>query len=257
MSSIILMKSLSLVRKCRFLSAYGGRFPVRAYAAPAPTFEPYVAQSRYLGSTSISDEHPSFEPSSMKTFVEPSAFDSFKAHQAAHVIVMLHLKPSILGDLVFRNELTIPAEKSDLLNGLCCMSRYSLFPSDSVTKKDLRNRLCILVAGYVGEEMSFGPNFVTTRSKLDFKAGMNLAWYMVSEFAFGEFGPGSFSDRSCVSDQNLYSMEKAARHLLADAVRVARQCLIQHLSQFHSIAKAIGRGEVPTPENVDKLTSGC
>lgn len=135
---------------------------------------------------------------------------------------MLYLEPSILGELEVQDELNCETDVSDLHHGRCYMSNRMIFPLDNPTKKVIRNRLCILVAGYVGEEMSFGPNLVTTRSKLDFKSGMKLAWEMVSEFGFGDFGPGSFADRSCNSYHNLYSMEKTARHFLADVVGGAR-----------------------------------
>ncbi|XP_057439204.1 ATP-dependent zinc metalloprotease FTSH 4, mitochondrial-like [Lotus japonicus] len=262
MSSIILMKSLSLVRKCRFLSAYGGRFPVRAYAAPAPTFEPYVAQSRYLGSTSISDEHPSFEPSSMvsckyhqsydediksKTwclnsllcnwkhnFSEGSGLWNTCVHESGHAVAVAVLS----GVEKLCNATVVPGP-----DYLGC-TRYLSTSSHLMTRKKLIDEMVISMAATSAEGEILGPEFVCTGASGDFHEARIIARDIVAMYGMSAgFGPAYFDFENLsnlkLSHRTRYEIDEEVNFLLDEAWNMAKELIIVHKAKVLLVAHAL------------------
>jgi cell division protease FtsH len=123
------------------------------------------------------------------------------------------------------------------------------------TRRDCLDRLAMLLAGRVAEEVVFGE--MTSGAADDLARATALARRMASELGMGEetteksiaatFGEGKGSG---VGDERV---ERQARALLEDAYRAARKMVESHLDQVHRGATLLLEREAISREDVEAI----
>ncbi len=140
----------------------------------------------------------------------------------------------------------------------------------SYSRDYLLARLVMLFGGRVAEEMTFGPEKVTTGAGNDIERATAMARRMVTQFGMSEaVGPMAVGDseqevflgrdigqRRQVSEQTAQLVDAEVKRLLDEAYDIARSVLEEHRALLESIALALLERETLDREQVEMLAAG-
>ncbi|MCH8214451.1 MAG: ATP-dependent zinc metalloprotease FtsH [Proteobacteria bacterium] len=140
----------------------------------------------------------------------------------------------------------------------------------SNSKVELKSRLAMMFGGRVAEEITFGPENVTTGAGDDIKQATALARRMVTEFGFSEklgtlryaeneeeiFLGHSVTQRKNVSDATARIIDEEIRGLIDEAGATARAILEEHRDDLETLGEALLEYETLTGDEVKALLRG-
>ena len=134
-----------------------------------------------------------------------------------------------------------------------------------ISKKELLNRICVLLGGRVTEELKGGD--ITTGAQNDLERATQIARKMVTEFGMSDrLGPirlgrkqhEIFLGRDIVEDRNYseeiaYAIDQEVRRIIDNCYETVKDLLIKHESVLEKIAEVLLEKEVLEGEELDIL----
>lgn len=134
-----------------------------------------------------------------------------------------------------------------------------------ISKKELLNRICVLLGGRVTEELK--GDDITTGAQNDLERATQIARKMVTEFGMSDrLGPirlgrkqhEIFLGRDIVEDRNYseeiaYAIDQEVRRIIDNCYETVKDLLIKHESVLEKIAEALLEKEVLEGEELDML----
>ncbi|MEN8196405.1 MAG: AAA family ATPase, partial [Pseudomonadota bacterium] len=182
-------------------------------------------------------------------------------HEAGHAIVGLHMP------------------KHDPLHKVTIIPRgRALGVTMNLPEKDrlgwsileLKSRLASMYGGRVAEELTFGPENVTTGAGNDIQRATSMARAMVTEYGMSEkLGPLRYEDneeeiflghsvaqRKNVSEATAKLIDEEVRAIVDEAEATARKILTEHADDLHAVAGALLEYETLGGDDVAALLRG-
>jgi len=134
-----------------------------------------------------------------------------------------------------------------------------------ISKKELLNKICVLLGGRVTEELK--SDDITTGSQNDLERATQIARKMVTEFGMSErLGPVRlgrkqheiFLGRDIVEDRNYseeiaYAIDQEVRRIIDDCYELVKDLLVKHDLVLEKIAAVLLEKEVLEGEELDRL----
>lgn len=134
-----------------------------------------------------------------------------------------------------------------------------------ISKKELLNKICVLLGGRVTEELK--SDDITTGSQNDLERATQIARKMVTEFGMSErLGPVRlgrkqheiFLGRDIVEDRNYseeiaYAIDQEVRRIIDDCYELVKDLLVKHDLVLEKIAAVLLEKEVLEGEELDSL----
>jgi cell division protease FtsH len=182
-------------------------------------------------------------------------------HEAGHAVVALRF-PGL--DPVHKVTIIPRGRALGITSSLPEADRHSY------SRDYLVARLVMLFGGRVAEEMTFGPEKVTTGAGNDIERATALARRMVTQFGMSDaIGPMAIGDseqevflgrdigqRRQVSEQTAQLVDAEVKRLLDEAIDTARRILREHEALMEIIAQALLERETIDREEVELLAAG-
>ncbi|HEV2736750.1 MAG TPA: ATP-dependent zinc metalloprotease FtsH, partial [Longimicrobiaceae bacterium] len=182
-------------------------------------------------------------------------------HEAGHAVVALRF-PGL--DPVHKVTIIPRGRALGITSSLPEADRHSY------SRDYLIARLVMLFGGRVAEEMTFGPEKVTTGAGNDIERATALARRMVTQFGMSDaIGPMAIGDseqevflgrdigqRRQVSEQTAQLVDAEVKRLLDKAIDTARRILREHEALMEIIAQALLERETIDREEVEALAAG-
>ena len=182
-------------------------------------------------------------------------------HEAGHALVGIHVPKHD------------PLHKVTIIpRGRALGVTMSLPERDRYTysKLELESKLAMMFGGRVAEELTFGPENITTGAGNDIQQATEMARRMVTEYGFSEkLGPQRYSEneeeiflgRSVtqhknVSDHTHQIIDSEVSRLIVEAESQARKILTDHDDELEMIAQALLEYETLTGAEVNALLNG-
>jgi len=140
----------------------------------------------------------------------------------------------------------------------------------SISKERLESNISSLFGGRLAEEMTLGPNGVTTGASNDIERATEIARNMVTKWGLSEkLGPLTYSEddgevflgRSVtqhkqVSDVTVHTIDEEVRAIIDRNYQRAKEILKEHESKLHVMAKALMKYETITREQIRDIMEG-
>ena len=140
----------------------------------------------------------------------------------------------------------------------------------SVSKERLESNISTLFGGRLAEEMTLGPNGVTTGASNDIERATEIARNMVTKWGLSEkLGPLTYSEddgevflgRSVtqhkqVSDVTVHTIDEEVRAIIDRNYQRAKEILEKHVDQLHAMAKALMKYETIDSTQVKDIMEG-
>ncbi len=140
----------------------------------------------------------------------------------------------------------------------------------SQSRKELTAMMTSLFGGRIAEELIFGKENITTGASDDIRRASGIARRMVTEWGFSEIlGPIRYSEneeevflghavtqRKNVSDNTAKLIDEEIRKLIDGAEAKARELLVEHMDDLHTLAKGLLEYETLSADEIDMLLRG-
>ncbi|MEX1266878.1 MAG: ATP-dependent zinc metalloprotease FtsH, partial [Woeseia sp.] len=140
----------------------------------------------------------------------------------------------------------------------------------SISKERLESNISSLFGGRLAEEMTLGPNGVTTGASNDIERATDIARNMVTKWGLSEkLGPLTYSEddgevflgRSVtqhkqVSDVTAHSIDEEVRKIIDRNYDRARKILEEHVEKLHTMAKALMKYETISRDQIRDIMEG-
>ncbi len=140
----------------------------------------------------------------------------------------------------------------------------------SVSKERLESSISSLFGGRLAEEMTLGPNGVTTGASNDIERATEIARNMVTKWGLSEkLGPLTYSEddgevflgRSVtqhkqVSDVTVHTIDEEVRSIIDRNYQRARVILEEHVDKLHAMAKALMKYETIDSTQIKEIMEG-
>jgi cell division protease FtsH len=182
-------------------------------------------------------------------------------HEAGHAVIALRL-PGL-----------DPVHKVTIIPRGRALGITASIPEEdrhSYSRDYLTGRLVMLFGGRVAEEMTFGPEKVTTGAGNDIERATAMARRMVTQFGMSDaVGPMAVGDseqevflgrdlgqRRQVSEQTAQLVDSELKRLLDESYEMARKILEENRDLLERIANALLERETLDREHVDLLAAG-
>ncbi len=140
----------------------------------------------------------------------------------------------------------------------------------SISKETLESNISTLFGGRIAEEMTLGPNGVTTGASNDIERATEIARNMVTKWGLSErLGPLTYSEddgevflgRSItqhkqVSDGTVHTIDEEVRTIIDRNYERARSILIEHVDKLQVMAKALMKYETIDQSQIKDIMEG-
>jgi cell division protease FtsH len=140
----------------------------------------------------------------------------------------------------------------------------------SVSKSTLDSNISTLFGGRLAEEMTLGPDQVTTGASNDIERATEIARNMVTKWGLSEkLGPLTYSEdegevflgRSVtqhkhVSDDTANTIDEEVRKIIDRNYQRAKDILIEHEDKLHVMAKALMKYETLDTAQIKEIMEG-
>lgn len=132
-------------------------------------------------------------------------------------------------------------------------------PSDSqfmMSKKELKTRICVALAGRLAEEIIFGEENITTGAQSDLKSANGVAKAMVVTYGMSELGMIYFDGDSSpfeVSDDIKGKIDDQINNILKECREIAFKLLNGKIDKLHSIKKYLIEMETLNSEQIASI----
>ncbi|RMF19866.1 MAG: ATP-dependent zinc metalloprotease FtsH [Gammaproteobacteria bacterium] len=141
----------------------------------------------------------------------------------------------------------------------------------SQSRRALISRICSLYGGRVAEELTLGPEGVTTGASNDIKRATEIARNMVTKWGLSEkLGPLMYDDegeevflgRSAAHSPKVYSPETAqrideeVRQIIEDCYETCKRLLTENRDKLDMMAQALMKYETIERDQIDDIMAG-
>jgi cell division protease FtsH len=140
----------------------------------------------------------------------------------------------------------------------------------SMSKIELRAQIASLFGGRVAEEITFGPDKVTTGASDDIRRATDIARRMVTEYGFSDkLGPLRYTDnqgevflghsvtqQKNVSDATASVIDDEVRSFVEAGEATARKIIEEHVDQLEIIAQGLLEHETLSRDEIETLLRG-
>ncbi len=142
----------------------------------------------------------------------------------------------------------------------------------SYTRQHIISQICSLFGGRIAEEMTLGPNGVTTGASNDIKRATELAHNMVAKWGLSaemgplmydedeshQFlgGPGSGSGNRFVSPETTSRMDKEVRRIIDECYALSKQLLEDNRDKLDIMANALVQYETIDADQLKDIMEG-
>ncbi|HZR36131.1 MAG TPA: ATP-dependent zinc metalloprotease FtsH [Nevskia sp.] len=182
-------------------------------------------------------------------------------HEAGHAIVGLNVPDY---DPVYKVTI-IPRGRA--------LGVTTFLPEDdrySYSKQRLNSVICMLFGGRIAEELTLGPDKVTTGASNDIERATEMARKMVTKWGLSEkLGPLSYSQdedevflgRSVtqhknVSESTATTIDAEIREIIDHNYARAREILVTHMDKLHAMAAALIKYETLDADQIHRIMQG-
>jgi len=182
-------------------------------------------------------------------------------HEAGHAIVGLNVPDY---DPVYKVTI-IPRGRA--------LGVTTFLPEDdrySYSKQRLNSVICMLFGGRIAEELTLGPDKVTTGASNDIERATEMARKMVTKWGLSErLGPLSYSQdedevflgRSVtqhknVSESTATTIDAEIRDIIDHNYTRAREILVTHMDKLHAMAAALIKYETLDADQIHRIMQG-
>ena len=182
-------------------------------------------------------------------------------HEAGHALVMLH----VAGHEPLHKVTIIPRGRAlGLTMSLPERDRYSM------SLKQIKAMIASFFGGRVAEEITFGPDAVTTGASNDIQRATELARKLVTEYGFSDkLGPLRYNENQeeiflghsvtqtkNISETTATMIDSEVRRFVEEGEATARDILTQYHDDLDTIAKGLLEYETLSREDIDTLIRG-
>ncbi|MGH8446990.1 MAG: ATP-dependent zinc metalloprotease FtsH, partial [Solimonas sp.] len=140
----------------------------------------------------------------------------------------------------------------------------------SSSKEQLNSRISVLFGGRIAEEITLGPDKVTTGASNDIERATDIARNMVTRWGLSEkLGPLAYTENEGevflgksvtqtknISDETAHSIDLEIRKVIDQNYVRAQQILHDNIDKLHAMAKALIKYETIDAEQVRRIMAG-
>jgi ATP-dependent metalloprotease len=179
--------------------------------------------------------------------------DSKKAtayHETGHAIVALHTPGAL------------PLHKVTIIqrgNALGVTVQLPVMDKTSYTKKELLAMIDVCMGGRVAEELTYGPDEISTGASNDLEKATNIAREMVMSYGMADkIGLVSYKDVEWASlnSTTQLAIEAEIKSILENSRQRVVQLIKSHKNEYQNIANTLFIKETLTNEEVKEIASG-
>jgi cell division protease FtsH len=183
-------------------------------------------------------------------------------HEAGHCIV---------GKLVPEHD---PAYKVTIIPRGRALGVTMFLPEEdrySLSKRAIYSQICMAFGGRVAEEMTLGPEGITTGASNDIQQATNLARKMVTKWGLSEklgplmydeddeevfLGMSAASGRTTVSAETAGMIDAEVRDIINECYTTAKRLLEENIEILHAMAEALLELETIDDTQIDDIMAG-
>ena len=141
----------------------------------------------------------------------------------------------------------------------------------SLSKRAIHSQICSLFGGRIAEELTLGPDGITTGASNDIEKATKMARSMVTKWGLSqELGPLKYDEddeevflgrsvgtsRSHVSDDTAKEIDREVRAIIDDCYDTARQLLEKNRDKLEMMAQALLEYETIDRAQIDDIMAG-
>lgn len=141
----------------------------------------------------------------------------------------------------------------------------------SLSKQMIHSQICALFGGRVAEEITLGPDGITTGAANDIQQATKMARKMVTKWGLSEkLGPLMYDEdeeevflgmtvanRGCqMSDETSKMIDEEVRSIIDDCFRTAKKVLEDNLDTLHTMAATLLEYETIDADQIEDLMAG-
>jgi cell division protease FtsH len=181
-------------------------------------------------------------------------------HEGGHALVGLHCSASD------------PIHKATIIPRGRALGMVMRLPESdrlSMTLEKMKADIAVAMAGRVAEEIIFGSKKVTSGASSDIKMATRMAQAMVTEWGLSEevgpifhgrsnedmYASGGSGDKTR-SEKTSESIDREIKRIVDEGYNFAKHILTTHISQLHTLAKALIEKETLSGKQIKNLLLG-
>lgn len=132
-------------------------------------------------------------------------------------------------------------------------------PSDNqfmMSKKELKNRICVALAGRLAEEIIFGDENITTGAQSDLKSANSIAKAMVVSYGMSDLGMLYFDQESSpfeISDDIKDKIDLEIKKILDQAKDFTYKLLNKKIDKLHALKKYLLEKETLNADQIKEI----
>jgi cell division protease FtsH len=141
----------------------------------------------------------------------------------------------------------------------------------SMSKRSINSQICALYGGRVAEELTLGPDGITTGASNDIERSTKMARSMVTRWGLSEklgplvyeeeegevfLGMSAGANRSRVSDETARVIDEEVRTIIDDCYSTARKLLEENRDKLDAMAEALLEYETIDRAQIDEIMAG-
>ena len=141
----------------------------------------------------------------------------------------------------------------------------------SMSKRSIHSQICSLFGGRIAEELTLGPDGITTGASNDIERATRMARSMVTKWGLSEeLGPLMYDEendevflglsagmsRSQVSDETAKKIDEEVRAIIDDCYATARQLVEKNRDKLEMMAEALLEYETIDRKQIDDIMAG-
>jgi len=183
-------------------------------------------------------------------YVDDESKKATAYHETGHAIVALYTPGAL------------PLHKVTIIqrgNALGVTVQLPIMDKNSYTKKELLAMIDVCMGGRVAEELTYGPDEVTTGASNDLEKATNIAREMVMTYGMADkIGLVSYKDIEWASlnATTQLAIEAEIKSILENSHQRVFQLIKSHKNEYHNIANTLIIKETLTKEEIKDIASG-
>ena len=141
----------------------------------------------------------------------------------------------------------------------------------SHSRRHIISQICSLFGGRIAEEMTLGPDGITTGASNDIQRATEIARNMVTKWGLSEkMGPLMYDEggeevflgrsatqaHKAMSDETAKQIDAEVRRIIDECYQKAKDILEQHVDKLHVMADALMHYETIDSEQIDDIMAG-
>jgi len=140
----------------------------------------------------------------------------------------------------------------------------------SRSKQSLNSLICVMFGGRIAEELTLGPDGVTTGAQNDIERATQIARNMVTKWGLSEkLGPLAYSEdegevflgrqvtqHKNMSDDTANAIDREIREIIDSNYGRAKEILVEHMDKLHAMSDALMKYETIDADQIARIMQG-